>query len=43
VGASRKNGNRKPREIGGFGGAPYTMLRDLEGERLSGLKGKDLR
>ena len=40
--ASRKNGNRQPQEIGGWGDPPE-CTRDLGGERLSGLKGKDLR
>jgi hypothetical protein len=40
--ASRKNGNRHPWEIGGLGDPPE-CTRDLEGERLSGLKGRDLR
>jgi hypothetical protein len=40
--ASRKNGNRQSQEIGGWGHPPE-CTRDLEGERLSGLKGIDLR
>jgi hypothetical protein len=40
--ASRKNGNRQPWEVGGWWDPPgYT--RYLGGERLSGLKGRDLR
>jgi hypothetical protein len=39
--ASRKNGNRQPREVGCWGDLlEYTG--DLGGERLSGLKGRDL-
>jgi hypothetical protein len=38
----RKNGIRQPQEIGGWGNPPeYT--RDLGSERLSGLKGRNLR
>ena len=40
--ASRKNGNRKPEEIVGWGDPPE-CTRDLGGERISGLKGRDLR
>jgi hypothetical protein len=40
--ASKKNGNRQPREIGGWRDPPK-LTRDMGGERLSGLKGKDLR
>ena len=40
--ASRKNGNGQPREIGD-GGTPLEYTRDLGGERLSGLKGRDLK
>ena len=40
--ASRKNGNRQPPEIGGWQD-PLEYTRDLGGERLSGLKGRDLR
>jgi hypothetical protein len=36
--ASRKNGNRQPQEIGGWGDPPK-CTRDLGGEKLSGLKG----
>jgi hypothetical protein len=40
--ASRKNVNRQPQEVGGWRDPPeYT--RDLGGERLPGLKGRDLR
>jgi hypothetical protein len=39
---SRKNGNRQSWEVGSWGNPPeYT--RDLGGERLSELKGRDLR
>jgi hypothetical protein len=41
--ASRKNGNWQPLEIGGWGTPPQECTRDLEGERLSELKGSDLR
>jgi hypothetical protein len=42
--ASRKNGNRQPREVGSWGGGnPPECTSDLGGERLSGLKGRDLR
>ena len=42
--ASRKNVNRKPQEIGGLGDPPFPeFTRDLGGERLPGLKGRDLR
>ena len=40
--ASRKNGNRQPEELGGWGKAPE-CIRDLGGERLSGFNGRDLR
>ena len=40
--ASRKNGNRQPPEIGGWQD-PLEYTRDLGGERLSELKGRDLR
>ena len=40
--ASRKNGNRQPQEVGGWGDPPE-CIRDLGGERLPGLKGRDLR
>ena len=40
--ASRKNGNRKPQEVGG-GGDPLGGTRDVGGEKHSGLKGRDLR
>lgn len=36
--ASRKNGNRQPLEVGGWRDPP-DCIRDLGGERLSGLKG----
>ena len=39
---SRKIGSRQPQEIGGLGDPPE-CTRDQEGERLSGLKGRDLR
>jgi hypothetical protein len=40
--ASRKNGNRQPQEVEGWGNPPeYT--RDLGSERLSGLKARDPR
>jgi hypothetical protein len=40
--AIRKNGNRKPWEIGVWRDPPeYT--RDQGGERFSGIKGRDLR
>ena len=38
----RKNGNRQPQE-GGGGRDPLECTRDLGGERLSGLEGRDLR
>ena len=38
---SRKNENRQPQEIGGWGNPPE-CTRELESERLSGLKGRDL-
>jgi hypothetical protein len=37
----RKNGNRQPLEVGGWRD-PAECTRDLGGERLSGLKGRDL-
>jgi hypothetical protein len=40
--ASRKNVNRKPQEIGDWGDPPE-CTRDLGGEKLPGLKGRDLR
>lgn len=40
--SGRKNVNRQPQEIGGWGDPPE-CTRDLGGERLSGLKGRDLR
>ena len=40
--ASRKNGNRQPEELGGWGKAPE-CIRDLGGEKLSGFNGRDLR
>ena len=40
--ARRENWNRQPREIGGWGD-PTECTRDLGGERLSGLKGRNLR
>jgi hypothetical protein len=40
--ASRKNGNGQPRELGGSGD-PLECTRDLVGERLSELKGRDFR
>ena len=40
--ASRKNGNRQLWEVGGWGDPPE-CTRDLGGERLSGLKERDLR
>jgi hypothetical protein len=39
---SRKNGNRQPWEVGSWG-YPPECTRDLGDERLSGLKGRDLR
>jgi hypothetical protein len=42
LGASRKNGNRQHQEIGGWAN-PLECTRDLGGERLSGLKGRDLK
>jgi hypothetical protein len=42
LGASRKNGNRQSREIGSWRD-PLQYTRDLEGERPSGLKGRDFR
>lgn len=38
----RKNGNRQPHEVGGWG-YPPECTRDLGVERLSELKGMDLR
>jgi hypothetical protein len=41
--ASRKNGNRQPQEVGGWG-VPPECTRDLRGERLSGqTQGRDLK
>jgi hypothetical protein len=40
--ASRKNVNKQPQEIGGWWNLPEST-RDLGDERLSGLKGSDLR
>jgi hypothetical protein len=40
--ASRKNRNRQPQEVG-VGRGALECIRDLGGERLSGLKGRDLR
>lgn len=40
--ASRKNGNWQLWEVGGWGDPPE-CTRDLGGERLSGLIGRDLR
>jgi hypothetical protein len=40
--ASRRNGNGQPGEIGGWGDPPE-CTRDLGGERISGLKGKNFR
>jgi hypothetical protein len=40
--ASRKNGNRQPWEVGHWGDPPE-CTRDLEGERLLGMKWRDLR
>jgi hypothetical protein len=40
--ASKKIGNTQPREMGGWGDPPE-CTRDLGGERLSGLKGRDLK
>jgi hypothetical protein len=37
--ASRKNWNRQPQEIGGWGGDSPECTRDLGGKRLSGIKG----
>jgi hypothetical protein len=42
LGANRKNVNRQLQEIGGWGDHPG-CTRDLEGERLLGLKGRDIR
>jgi hypothetical protein len=39
---SRKKGNRQLWEVGSWGDPPV-CTRDLRGERLSGLKGKDSR
>jgi hypothetical protein len=39
---SRKDGNRQPEEVGGWRDPPK-CIRDLRGERLSGLKGRNLR
>jgi hypothetical protein len=38
---SRKNVNRQPQEVGDWGDPPE-CTRDLGGERLSALKGRDL-
>ena len=38
---NRKNGNRQPQEVGGWGHPPE-CTRDLGSERLLGLKRKDL-
>ena len=38
--ASRKNGNRQPREVGG-GGTLQNVPENLGGERLSELKGRE--
>jgi hypothetical protein len=41
--ASKKNGNRQPQEIGGWRTpSPPKCTRDLEGQRLPGLIGRDL-
>ena len=40
--ASRKNGNRQPQEVGGEGTDTLECSRDMGGERLSGLKRRDL-
>ena len=40
--ASRNNGTRQPLEIENWGDAPV-CTRDLGGERLSGLKERDIR
>ena len=40
--ASRKNGNRQPWEVGGWG-YPPECTRNMGGERLSGPKVRDLR
>jgi hypothetical protein len=40
--ASRKYGNRQPKEVGSWGDPPE-CTRDLGGERLSELEGRDLR
>ena len=40
--ANRKNGNRQPREVGGWGNPPPRMHQNQGGERLSGLKGGTL-
>ena len=42
VRSSRKNGNRQPGEVGGWGDASE-FTKDLGGERLSVLKGTYLR
>jgi hypothetical protein len=41
--ASKKNGNRQPWKVGGWGGRAPECTRDLGDERLSRLKGRDLR
>jgi hypothetical protein len=38
--ASRKNANKQPQEIGGWGNPPE-CTRDLGGKRLPGLIGRD--
>jgi hypothetical protein len=40
--ASRKNGNRQPQEIGGWGGGTLECTRDLGGKRLRTQKGGTL-
>jgi hypothetical protein len=40
--ASRNNGNRQPQEVGGEGTDTLECSRDMGGERLSGLKRRDL-
>jgi hypothetical protein len=39
---SRKNGNRQPLGVRGWGNPPEST-RDLVGEKFTGLKGRDLR
>jgi hypothetical protein len=41
--ASRMNGNMQPPTSGGRRGDPLECTKKLGGERLSGLKGRDLR